>query len=139
MFRLHPRSTLTYTLFPYPTLFRSADVFEHIARELRHQHAPERARRAADPDHRSHRPAREHIRDEREEVGRPRLMRRRREPHDQHRDPQMAHPVREEDRRAGGPADDTPHLTPSWPPTATTAQPRKRPPAAAASHGTHRQ
>src|SRR3546814_8013886 len=72
MFRLHPRSTLTYTLFPYPTLFRSADGFEHIARELRHQHAPERARRAADPDHRSHRLAREHIRDEREAVGRPR-------------------------------------------------------------------
>src|SRR3546814_9638786 len=58
--RRPPRSTLTYTLFPYTTLVRSGVARAHLRRGFEHDHAiamgvPERLDRAAHPQRRDDR------------------------------------------------------------------------------------
>ena len=55
----------------------AARTLENLANNERDQHAADRSGHAADADNRAHGPAGEHIGGEREEVGRPALMRRR--------------------------------------------------------------
>src|SRR3546814_19868000 len=58
--RRPPRSTLTYTLFPYTTLVRSGVARAHLRRGFEHDHSiargvPERLDRAAHPQRRDDR------------------------------------------------------------------------------------
>src|SRR3546814_15603110 len=83
MIRRPPRSTRTDTLFPYTTLFRSADERRHVAGLMRVNHAGEiaaqalyhgQALTARDPDTRRHlldaaREERDHLRSEERRVG----------------------------------------------------------------------